>query len=93
MEDKWKITGKTILSAKAPCIRSEIAYYNPKYPEWHITARKHAEVHATGSGEWSWTDYEVWHERKIINQTFHRLMDAKEFVQQKAREQFEKTEW
>lgn len=89
MEDKWKITGKTISEAKAPCVRRKIAYYNPKYPEWHITARKHAEVHATGSGEWSWTDYEVWHERKIIDQTFHRLMDAKEFVQQ----QFEKTEW
>lgn len=77
---KWEITGKEISTAKPPCVRKWIFYSSRSFPGWRIISVKHAEMHATGTGEWTWTDYIV-ELPSGDKHRFHRMIDAKTYVQ------------
>lgn len=74
--DEWSFP-----NAQAPCVRRRIGYKNDEFPGVKIYSSKHAEPHASGSGEWYWTDYTVTIYDAVVK-IFHRMIDAKLAVQE-----------
>ena len=80
VKNRWKVFRKVIYPDKPPCIRQKTTYKHPGHPGWEIISVKHAETHADGTGSWTWTDYITVSPDAQVN-GFHRLMDAKEYVE------------